>query len=175
MSGAGVPDRVAAIVDLMSHLFMLAVMLFVLAIPFRTQTAASNLEKLDLNLYFYAAGELVDVGLDELVYEGTPLHEIEIDVRLDDGTSSYPWRKGLKRLQIHALDKHIGIEGYVEQGKIKAFVVFLTNIGNTSLVSKNMVVDLNARSSSRPCIVSWSVVIGHDAAHRFDLDTCESS
>lgn len=66
---AEIPDRVAAIVDLMSHLFMLSVMLFVLAIPFRPPpSTATGKDAFHLEIRAYDDGRAVKLGIADFAH-----------------------------------------------------------------------------------------------------------
>ena len=124
--GSEIPDRVAAIVDLMSHLFMLAVMLFVLSIPFRSSTDAAENESFELELSAYQDGRQFIVGLADL---STPTgFDVEFAPFLGDQGSFKSFANVLAGVTSRRLEHGVLLSGLVKDTQPQSILILLTNI-----------------------------------------------
>jgi hypothetical protein len=158
---AEIPDRVAAIVDLVSHLFMLSVMLFVLAIPFRPPAAATATDSLALEVSGYDDGKPVKLGLADFAKPQDAL--LEVAIYLSDGSTLRPLDDFLQHARHELQGTSIKIDGRLRERFSKSVVLLVTNTAS-SLVFAPLSIDIRARLSTgeRYCAVS-QMVIGRDS------------
>jgi len=166
------PDRVAAIVDLMSHLFMLAVMLFVLAIPFLPISSTLDDEPLTVTLsLFQDDGRQVAVSLPDLKEENS---EIEVDIRLDDGRQLRHPEEVLRHFRQSERNLRVEIKGYLHNFSAKNAVVLITNITDP-LILKPVSILVTSRSAGGGCHETHDLTLGIEPVYRFDIVSCKLS
>jgi hypothetical protein len=168
------PDRVAAIVDLMSHLFMLAVMLFVLAIPFLPANSSSDARALSLKFTFYSKNKTLSGGMAVI---GDEKSDVQIDVLLDDGSKTQSLEEGLRFLRRRTVDGSVEIDGYLRGHlSVKNAVVLFTSVRDELILSP-LDVEIVSRSSEGLChdTTKDGPVIGRQPFVIFNIATCSTS
>jgi hypothetical protein len=166
------PDRVAAIVDLMSHLFMLAVMLFVLEIPFRPVSSVAIGRSLKLTIGVSGEdGQPLRVVLNDKVGEDSKL---TIEIRLDDGRQLWLLEDSLKYLRKMDDDGRIRVEGYFREAEATKAVLIVTKVSD-ELITKKIVIGIVSQINGGVCNETGTIVVGHDPFYRFSLDSCLQS
>jgi hypothetical protein len=125
------PDRVAAIVDLMSHMFMLAVMLFVIAMPYRPQQLLAATETIRIEFRAYDDGKPVQLGFSGLA--GSRSTAIDISLFLSDGATLIPFEESLKFTRHEVQEDRVTLDGALKERLSKPIIALITNVSKDLL------------------------------------------
>ncbi|MBR0967095.1 hypothetical protein JQ554_28065 [Bradyrhizobium diazoefficiens] len=165
------PDRVTAIVDLMSQMFLLAVMLFVMAIPLRSELDSAGKKKLIFAIKFEEDGEDGATIVGALSEMDTQQAELIFDLRLDNGMELRPLEGALRSIKMEVVDGQVRIEGDpAEHFEARKAVLLFREIRKGRLIGRRIRVITVVDDR---CDLVAPMVVGSDPYYqRDDLREC---